>query len=426
MSDFPNSIRLPAPVRISEQVWPEGTVPVVSVFCITYNHVNFIRDAIEGFLMQETTFPVEIFIHDDASTDGTAEIVKEYAEKYPKLFWTVLQTENQWSKGKANAFFCGLMQKQRGEFVALCEGDDYWIAKEKLQKQVEVLEGDHKLVGCCHEILSNLIPNNGSVFVSHFSHLCLSQRVDLNYLLHSNVVATSSAIFRRKQACFPQEAFEGLAMGDWPMWIVLAKNGDFWFDSTPRSFYRVHPGGVWSSTKSEKGEFESLKMLSKMSHYIDKKYEDSGVLGIIKYYLPFWVRIFLHGDEAYFGLAHDEAANCAWDKDKIRSQLARSLMSQNILGIQGSRLSTFRVAWTVSTQLRDIFKKTNNSNYCAALASSIIGQAWSGKLKRPLFSVWLILLALRVSFYRSILSLAEMAATTFGWRATSIKNGYSN
>ena len=106
-----NGPRLEKPVRISEQVWPDGTVPVVSIFCITYNHVNFIRDAIEGFLIQQTSFPVEIFIHDDASTDGTAEIVKKYAEKYPTLFWTVLQKENQWSKGNKRFLFKYLFNK---------------------------------------------------------------------------------------------------------------------------------------------------------------------------------------------------------------------------------------------------------------------------------------------------------------------------
>jgi hypothetical protein len=76
---------LQKPVRIIEQVWAEGTVPLVSIWCITYNHANFIRDAIQGFLMQKTTFPVEIFIHDDASTDGTAEIIQEYSNKYSDI-----------------------------------------------------------------------------------------------------------------------------------------------------------------------------------------------------------------------------------------------------------------------------------------------------------------------------------------------------
>ncbi len=141
-------------------------MPLVSVFCITYNHVNLIRDAIEGFLKQETTFPVEIFIHDDASTDGTAEIVKQYAEKYPKLFWTVLQPENQWSKGNPNAYFFALMQKQRSEFIALCEGDDYWICKNKLEKQVEILKSDLSLVACCHQVKCHNLSQNPDTHVN--------------------------------------------------------------------------------------------------------------------------------------------------------------------------------------------------------------------------------------------------------------------
>jgi glycosyltransferase involved in cell wall biosynthesis len=143
--------RLEKPVRITEQVWPEGTVPVVSICCITYQHVNFIRDAIEGFLMQETTFPVEILIHDDASTDGTAEIVVEYQEKYPQLFRTVLQKENQWSKRNRQPFV-EFKAMARGEFIALCEGDDYWTCKEKLQMQVFYLEINEKYSACFHTV----------------------------------------------------------------------------------------------------------------------------------------------------------------------------------------------------------------------------------------------------------------------------------
>jgi glycosyltransferase involved in cell wall biosynthesis len=123
-------------------------MPLVSIWCITYNHANFIRDAIEGFLMQETTFPVEIFVHDDASSDGTAAIVSEYAAKYPQLFWTVLQTENQWSKGTGRIL--DFLKQQRGRFVALCEGDDYWTDATKLHRQVEAIENTPDSVGSCH------------------------------------------------------------------------------------------------------------------------------------------------------------------------------------------------------------------------------------------------------------------------------------
>ena len=81
--------RLPQPVRITEQVWPEGAIPVVSICSITYNHGNFIRECLDGFLMQETTFPVEIVIQDDASTDNTADIIREYGARYHHLFKSI-------------------------------------------------------------------------------------------------------------------------------------------------------------------------------------------------------------------------------------------------------------------------------------------------------------------------------------------------
>lgn len=107
---------------------------IVSVLCFAYNHEKYIRQAIEGFLMQKTSFGIEILIHDDASTDKTQEIIKEYQEKYPDLVKTVLQTENQYSKGIDVCKF--LINIAKGKYIAFCEGDDYWIDERKLEKQV--------------------------------------------------------------------------------------------------------------------------------------------------------------------------------------------------------------------------------------------------------------------------------------------------
>lgn len=133
---------LPKPIPITEQRWPKGTRPLVTVRCITFNHEAFIRQAIDGFLMQETTFPVQILVHDDASTDGTAAIVREYAEKYPDLIVAVLQPENLFSKGVRP----DLGPLQFGRYLAFCEGDDYWITSDKLQRQVAILEENPKCV----------------------------------------------------------------------------------------------------------------------------------------------------------------------------------------------------------------------------------------------------------------------------------------
>ena len=102
--------------------------PLVSICCLTYNHAPYIRDAIEGFLMQKTNFPVEILIHDDASTDGTADIIREYETRYPDIIKPIYQTENQYSKGvKISREY--QFSRARGKYIALCEGDDYWTDK---------------------------------------------------------------------------------------------------------------------------------------------------------------------------------------------------------------------------------------------------------------------------------------------------------
>jgi glycosyltransferase involved in cell wall biosynthesis len=129
------------PTPITLQKWNEETIPFVSISCITYNQENYIRRTIEGFLMQKTTFPVEILIHDDASTDNTARIVREYEQKYPQLIKPIYQLENQHSKRDGTI---GRIQKGRakGKYYATCEGDDYWIDPLKLQKQVDFMESN--------------------------------------------------------------------------------------------------------------------------------------------------------------------------------------------------------------------------------------------------------------------------------------------
>lgn len=111
---------------------------LVSVICTAYNHENYIRDALDGFVAQKTSFRFEVLVHDDASTDGTAMIIKEYAEKYPEIIKPIFQTENQYSQGKDITDF--LYSLAKGKYIALCEGDDCWVDAYKLQKQAEYME----------------------------------------------------------------------------------------------------------------------------------------------------------------------------------------------------------------------------------------------------------------------------------------------
>lgn len=245
--------RLPHPVRLTEQVWPEGTVPLVSIKCITYQHVNFIRDAIEGFLMQETTFPVEILIHDDASTDGTADIVRGYQAEYPQVILAVLQRENQWSKGIKPAQLLNKMG--RGKFVALCEGDDYWTSPTKLQKQVEVLEENSSVVGVFHAV--EMTDENG-VLLGRVPSYEGERTLAFEDIIAVNDRATCSMLFRHNSPGPDLAWAKSLPMGDWPLQATLAAHGKWVLLPESMGTYRKHRGGVWSSAPDERAMLGTL------------------------------------------------------------------------------------------------------------------------------------------------------------------------
>ena len=112
---------------------------LVSIRCAVYNHERFLRQCLDGFVMQKTSFRFEAIVHDDASTDGCAAIIREYAEKYPDIIVPIYETENQYSKDRSSIFRI-LTEHSHGKYFASCEGDDYWTDPLKLQKQVDYME----------------------------------------------------------------------------------------------------------------------------------------------------------------------------------------------------------------------------------------------------------------------------------------------
>ena len=122
----------------------------VSVVCNAYNQETYIRDALEGFVMQKTNFKFEVLVHDDASTDKTADIIREYEAKYPDLIKPIYQTENQYSKGTGEVTKLQY-ERIKGKYIAICEGDDYWTDPMKLQKQYDALEAHPEVDICTHK-----------------------------------------------------------------------------------------------------------------------------------------------------------------------------------------------------------------------------------------------------------------------------------
>ena len=135
---------------MSDAVSRKSETPLVSVYCMTYNQEKTIGQAIESIVAQKTDFPFELIVHDDASTDKTAEIVRDYAARYPDIVRPIFQTENQFRN-------CNLIQTfihpvSRGQYIAICEGDDYWTDPEKLQLQVERMESVPACTLCFHAV----------------------------------------------------------------------------------------------------------------------------------------------------------------------------------------------------------------------------------------------------------------------------------
>ncbi len=232
------NLKLTEPLLIAEHKWTDDTIPVLSVFSWVYNHRDFIRESIESILMQKTEFKVEIIIHDDASNDGTAEIIKEYEVKYPKLFNNKLQKENQWSQGKS--VMTALFEKPRGRFIALTHGDDYWTDPLKLQKQVDFLEANEEYSLCGHSV-KNL---NNNIFTKQ-----VNTKTDINTLdiiENGPLMATCSILMRNNLTSENNNFLFSSNLGDWAIVFLHSKNGKIKLLNDYMAVYRLHENGVYS------------------------------------------------------------------------------------------------------------------------------------------------------------------------------------
>jgi glycosyltransferase involved in cell wall biosynthesis len=248
-----------SPERLDAQKWPGDKPPKVSILCPTYNQREFIAQALDGFLMQETTFPVEILVHDDASSDGTAEIVAQFAASHPDLIRTIMQTENQWSKGVRAIEV--LLQMARGKYIAICEGDDYWISPEKLQAQVDLLDLQPTASGCVHK--ADALYQSPAKLVPGFfrpEQLRASYGID-ELLVEGNFVPTASIVFTaRAIAPFPTWARDAPHL-DMCLLCTAATKGSLCYIDRSMSVYRKHAGGVHTRDSFVVQHLKSLRTL---------------------------------------------------------------------------------------------------------------------------------------------------------------------
>ena len=256
--------KLRAEKEITKNWKSDPSKPAVSISCCTFNHERFIEDALEGFLIQDTDFPFDILIHDDASTDRTAAIIREYQQQYPNLIKPIYQTENQFSQGKKVARLN--RNRAEGRYIAFCEGDDYWISAEKLQRQFDVLNQNQD-IGMVHtEIL--YVNNEKLTITPPEAYVDLKNRdrdgdIFWDLLMNGNTILTASVMVRKELIdCCSAEWFHY----DYWMFSDLARRSKVAFISDKMAAYRMHQGGLMMSNPSfvkTRYEWVRLDMLHK-------------------------------------------------------------------------------------------------------------------------------------------------------------------
>jgi glycosyltransferase involved in cell wall biosynthesis len=216
-------------------------IPLVSISCMTFNHELFIRDALEGFVMQKTNFGFEVLIHDDASTDRTAEIIREYAFRFPKLIKPIYQVENQWQKGNRGSGVHNF-PRARGMYIALCEGDDFWTDEYKLQRQVDFLNANPAYSMVCE---NGLIVNTVNNYNVNFNTMPEGD-VEIITMLQKRQFPTASVMFRAK--FLDEEYYKLNLVGDTILWCYLAMRGKVRYLENISSVYRRGLHGLVEST----------------------------------------------------------------------------------------------------------------------------------------------------------------------------------
>lgn len=244
------------------QNW-NGEIPLVSISCITYNHEPYIAQTLDGFLMQKTSFPFEILIHDDASTDRTADIIREYEKKFPNLIKPIYQKENQYSKGFTSVSATWNFPRAKGKYIALCEGDDYWIDENKLQMQVDFLEANPEYGMCFHgaEILKEIDDD-----IPLRCDLIDDRNYSATELFQFWLVPTASICIKRDIVFMEIKNTNKILNGDIVLVEKAAHSGKVRGFKKKMSVYRMHSRGVTYNQ-----EMKEKRIRAYPNHYLTLK-----------------------------------------------------------------------------------------------------------------------------------------------------------
>lgn len=216
-------------------------INTVCIRCTAYNHEPYIRDCLDGFVMQQTDFPFVAIVHDDCSTDGTADIIREYAEKYPDIIKPIYESENQYSKhdGSLRKIMNEATAKIGAKYIAMCEGDDYWTDPHKLQRQVDFMEAHPEYTMCFHNVLIRYQDR----YSKHSNFYNDSRQAPLKDLIMrgGDFVPTLSMLLRASTYWNMPKEVTSQYVGDYPLQMYMAIAGKVMAFNDVMGVYRVIP-----------------------------------------------------------------------------------------------------------------------------------------------------------------------------------------
>ena len=244
---------------------------LVSIRCMTYNHAPYIRNCLNGIVMQKTNFRFEAIVHDDASTDGTAAIVKEYADKYPEIIKPIFQVENQYSKrnGSVRRAVDAAMSLD-SRYIAVCEGDDYWIDPYKLQKQVDFLEANPEY-GLVHtdfhfvDVQNNLLPVPNTPLYRNMKGRIFNGYLWDYFLINPGFILTCTICYRRALLDDKEVRYY-----DHGLFLMLARKSKIYYLPEVTSAYRRNPKSIMMSMPQAVSNRMGLTLLYQLYYYYTK------------------------------------------------------------------------------------------------------------------------------------------------------------
>ena len=254
---------------------------LVDINIAVYNQAPYLETTLESVLSQKTNFPFRLLIGDDCSTDGSVEILKNYESRYPNKVKVIYQAKNIGiNSPERNGII--LLKNSTSKYIALLDGDDYWVDNFKLQKQIDFLEKNQRYVGCFHNTVERY---DDDELASHlYCNFQAAQSINFNDLCFSNIIPTCSVIYRNKLFGELPDWYHKLKMGDWPLHLLNSQFGDFWYIPKIMGVHRLHKKSSWMLQDPEANKKYTLEAYDVMIKEFSGKPELQKQLIVAKEY----------------------------------------------------------------------------------------------------------------------------------------------